>query len=87
MRDGKKEYGINPDPRYLDRVTFTTVIQQYGRVMRCPDDWGYTFILDQSMVKTLAHMVRDKQKIEELNIDYFIEAIQLDQNGRFQQAF
>jgi Rad3-related DNA helicase len=78
MINGHPLTNITPDPEYFTSVVFSTVIQQYGRIMRAKDDWGYTVIVDQSMCRDILSVLHPKKKLkrEMMNIDYFIQAIQ-----------
>lgn len=75
---GCPSLGIKPDDNFLDRIVYTTMIQQYGRVVRSKEDWGYTIIMDQAIAKTLFYILlqRNEKRVSDLNIRYFIEGIQ-----------
>jgi len=72
---GNEQVGVQKDPEYLDRVCYTTLIQQYGRVMRGKDDWGITIVMDQSITMSLKKLLQDKERIKEMNIQYFTDGI------------
>jgi Rad3-related DNA helicase len=81
---GSEALGIPAVPYYVDRVTCTTMIQQYGRIMRAQDDWGYTFLLDQAIVPLLNRLIYDKELAKKMNVGYFMEAIQFNRFGKLQ---
>ena len=67
--------GIVKDYDIYNRKTYTTLLQQYGRVMRNEDDWGATFIVDQKGVEAIAKIIVNKKERKRANIDYMISAI------------
>jgi Rad3-related DNA helicase len=77
IKDGNDELGIKSDRGFIEREVFTTTVQQYGRIMRAEDDWGYTFIIDQSMSYRIKAMLtpQSKWRLKNMNIDYFLEGI------------
>jgi Rad3-related DNA helicase len=78
---GNPDVGIERDPDYLDRICYTTMTQQYGRMMRSKDDWGITVIMDQSITMALKSLLRGpSRKIRGLNIGYFAEGLQFEYN-------
>lgn len=81
---GNEQVGVRKDPNYLDRVTFTEITQQYGRVMRAADDWGYTVIMDQALAKSLYHLLssRGEGRVSDLNLTYFASGVQGDRDFR-----
>ena len=50
---GSEVAGVWPDDDYFNRKIFTTLTQQYGRVVRSVDDWGYTLLFDQEITKRM----------------------------------
>ena len=74
---GDEELGIVKDPDYVDRLIYTTLGQMYGRVMRDPKDWGFTFMLDQQIPKRLkwACASWNDARRDEINNPYFFESI------------
>lgn len=72
---GNPDVGIEADPDYLDRVCYTMMTQQYGRIMRSEKDWGITVIMDQSIAMSLKGLLRSKSRIQQLNISYLIDGI------------
>ena len=88
IRDGCKELGIYPDPKFFDREVFTTTVQQYGRIMRAENDWGYTFIIDQSMTMQMKQILiqRSRGILTNLNIGYFVEGVHYF-SGRYGISF
>ncbi len=75
---GNPDVGIERDPDFLDRICFTAMTQQYGRVVRSVDDWGYTVIMDQSITWALKGLAKHRRRISDLNINYFWEGMQID---------
>ena len=75
--------GLKPDKSYFDSFVYTTLVQQYGRIIRAKDDWGYTIIMDQSIVEPISKLLMRHNKIgrKKMNIDYFLEAIQYEINS------
>jgi Rad3-related DNA helicase len=75
---GNESIGIEPEPGYINRMVFTEVSQQYGRVTRSEDDWGITVIIDQGLVNTLKQLMRrgNEIRLAGLNINYLVESIQ-----------
>lgn len=71
---GCADVGIVRDPMFMDRIIFTDTIQQYGRIVRTPKDWGITIVFDQAMAKTLWYMLRPGGSTN-LNVDYFLQGI------------
>jgi len=79
---GCEDVGIERDPMFMDRIIFTDTIQQYGRIVRTPKDWGITIVFDQAMAKTLWYMLRPGGSTN-LNVDYFLQGIRGGiKNGR-----
>ena len=82
---GNPAFNVPKDPMYLDRATYTDIVQMYGRVMRAQDDWGVTIIFDQAIAKSFNTLLsrRGAWRIGELGLDYFISAIKggVDHNG------
>lgn len=82
---GNPAFNVPKDPMYLDRATYTDMIQMYGRIMRAEDDWGVTIVFDQAIAKTFNTLLsrRGAWRIRELGLDYFISAIKggVDHNG------
>ncbi|MCX6666294.1 MAG: hypothetical protein NT038_09635, partial [Euryarchaeota archaeon] len=75
---GNAKLQIKSNYNYFNSVVLTTMTQQYGRIVRAKDDYGYTVIMDQSiceMLKNILHPM-NKFKRDMMNIDYFIEAMQ-----------
>ena len=84
---GNPDVGIERDPDFLDRICYTTMTQQYGRVMRSTDDWGYTIIMDQSITWALKYLAKNRRKVGDLNIGYFWEGLQIDTSKPGKPAF
>ncbi len=82
---GNPTFGIPKDPNFLDRATYTDMMQMYGRIMRAKDDWGVTVVYDQAIAKAFGYLLssRGRQRVQELGLDYFVSAIKggLDRNG------
>jgi len=78
VSNGSAELGLPQDPRFFDREVFTTTTQQYGRIMRAETDWGYTFIVDQSMMLQLKTILQQRMRgvLANMNIGYFVDGIQ-----------
>ena len=85
---GLESFGIPRDNTFMDRSTYMMILQQYGRIMRSEDDWGYTFVLDQQSVNSLSRiMSRSSKRLrKDMNIEYFLEAIKHNvlSNGKVQ---
>lgn len=79
---GNPDVGVERDPYYLDRVCYTTMIQQYGRIVRSEDDWGITIIIDQSITSSIKSILKERGIIGELNIGYFTDGIQYEYKNR-----
>jgi Rad3-related DNA helicase len=71
---GDPSVGLERDPMFMDRVIFTEMIQQYGRIMRSQTDWGITIVFDQASAKSLWYMLKPGSKTI-LNLDYFLQGI------------
>lgn len=82
---GNPAFGIPKDPNFLDRVTYTDMMQMYGRIMRAEDDWGITIVYDQAIAKAFNSLLssRGSRRVQELGLDYFVSAIKggVDRNG------
>jgi len=74
---GNPAFNVPKDPMFLDRVTYTDMVQMYGRIMRANDDWGVTIIYDQAIAKSFNMLLspRGTWRIRELGLDYFVSAI------------
>lgn len=82
---GNPDIGIPADSKFIPRYIFTTMIQQYGRVMRSETDWGYTIVVDQAIKRYLnAYYKSSPADKKDLNVKYFIDGIVRDRAGRFQ---
>lgn len=60
---GSEVAGVKADNEYFTRKILITLTQQYGRVVRSMDDWGYTLLFDQEIVKrvrAICHPARIK---------------------------
>lgn len=53
LTDPLQNYRSKDEPDYYNWTTLKTVIQTAGRVCRRPDDYGETFVLDESFEKLL----------------------------------
>lgn len=85
---GSPDHGIAGNQIHIDRLMYTSLIQEYGRIVRSVDDWGYTIIFDQafhSKMGSLISMVNSPRRVKEANISYIIDAIQKNSIGDFQQ--
>lgn len=60
MAYGVKELEIEGDRDFITRRCIRDFMQMYGRVMRSPDDGGFTFVLDQKMIGAIAECIRHK---------------------------
>jgi hypothetical protein len=74
-RKGNLELGISPDKNFVSHVTYTTLTQQYGRVMRSEDDWGFTFIFDKKSACDIRDIMKSPRLISEMNASFFFEGI------------
>jgi len=75
---GNEDIGVERDPDFLNRVCYTIMTQQYGRIVRSESDWGYTVVLDQSIAMGLKEIGKKGSKyIDGINLNYFWEAIQI----------
>jgi Rad3-related DNA helicase len=74
---GNPTFNIPRDPNFLDRSTYTDIMQMYGRIMRAEDDWGATIIYDQALAKAFTTLLskRGSYRIRELGLDYLVSAI------------
>jgi Rad3-related DNA helicase len=81
--DGVDDFGIPSDRTFADRITWMTLLQQYGRVMRDEKDWGYTFILDQKCVEAFEGIMNRKNAYERrrMNIEYMLEGVKCSYSG------
>lgn len=79
---GDKDIGIEKDPEFITRNYYTTLTQQYGRIMRSSDDWGYTIIHDQSLASSIKRIIRNNKKIDKMNLNYFFDGIQTTGSGK-----
>jgi Rad3-related DNA helicase len=77
---GNADVGLERDPDFLDRICFTIMTQQYGRVMRSADDWGYTVIMDQSITLALKELIRNTGRVDDLNLKYFYDGLKFSRN-------
>ena len=75
--NGNQALGIPRDSQFFNRLVYTTLIQEYGRVMRAPDDWGYTIMLDQSIAYSVRAILKKlgSKEVEDLNIGYLTDGI------------
>ena len=82
---GNPTFNVPKDPTYLDRATYTDMMQMYGRIMRAQDDWGVTVIFDQAITKSFNTLLssRGAWRVRNLGLDYFVSAIKggVDRNG------
>jgi len=76
--NGDIRTGTYADPYYFDSVVLTKMMQQYGRIVRDKSDWGYTVIIDKSIIDLLRKMLMKKNSglRESANMEYFLEAVQ-----------
>lgn len=74
---GISEIELEKDSNALSRMIYTTIVQQYGRVMRSPSDWGITYILDQRTVADINEMVNGSRKWQKsrMNADYLFDGL------------
>ena len=57
------------------RKTYTTLAQQYGRVMRSDEDWGYTLIADGKSVIDITYLLRSGRDRKDANMEYMLNSI------------
>ena len=74
---GNPTFNIPRDPGYIDRATYTEMMQMYGRIMRAQDDWGITIIYDQAIIKPFSKLLmpRSSMLVKKLGLDYLVSAI------------
>jgi len=80
---GDESARIIPDRDYFERKILTSLTQQYGRVVRSDDDWGYTVIFDQKL-KILLKQVCQKSRIninKRDGLEYLITGIRMRHIG------
>jgi Rad3-related DNA helicase len=74
-RKGNPELGILPDKNFISHVTYTTLTQQYGRVMRSEDDWGFTFVFDNKSAHDIRSILEHPRLINEMNASFLFEGV------------
>lgn len=75
LNNGNKELGILPDKDFISHLTYTSLIQQYGRVMRSDDDWGFTFTFDAKIANDIGRILTIRNEVERMNAKFFFEAV------------
>ena len=75
MTNGDEEFGIEADEDFVDHITFTTLSQQYGRIVRSEEDWGLTFLFDAFSEFRLNKYIANQPRIDRMNANFFFEAI------------
>jgi Rad3-related DNA helicase len=85
-RKGNLELEISPDPDFVQHVIYTTLSQQYGRIMRSEDDWGFTFIFDNKFYQEARWMIKRPKLLEKMNVNFFFEGIMYEK-GQFITPF
>ena len=74
--NGNAELGIEKNFNYLRRLIYITLLQQYGRIMRSVDDWGYTIFFDRTLCSDMIKLLTRKGDINFFNMDYLVQGIQ-----------
>ena len=63
------------DPRWYELQTIQALVQAAGRIVRAPDDWGVTYILDQQFERLYS-------RSQNLFPDWFHEGLKAAQDGQ-----
>lgn len=75
IHKGNLELGITPDKDFISHLTYTALVQQYGRVMRSEDDWGFTFTFDAKIAEDIGRILTIRGKVEEMNANFFFDGV------------
>ena len=75
MTNGDEDFGIEADEDFVDHVSFTTLSQQYGRIVRSEEDWGLTFLFDAFSEYRLNKYIANQSRIDRMTANFFFEAI------------
>ncbi len=78
--------GIVRDNDVYDRLTYTTLLQQYGRVMRSEEDWGITVIMDQKCVNAIGSLISNPREVRRAHIKYMLDGVRFSYNERRQMV-
>jgi len=74
--NGDKSLNVPRDPGYIDRAIMTTATQQYGRIVRGSDDWGYTVIFDKALTSRIRHLLLSgKRGGSVMDCEYLLDGV------------
>ena len=80
--NGSVVYNIRRDPTFYNSKVFTTLIQQYGRVMRAEDDWGFTVMFDKSISANIKRFIKMPANVlDKWNVGYLLDGVRYSKSG------